>query len=112
VGALLQVSDYTVSKTFLPAYDGIGNVMALYDADGGSTAAVVYEYSPFGEPLRTTINSNLSQAVKDALAAQPFRFSTKFTDTESGPRLLWEALLLAEPGRFISRDPIEESGRT
>ena len=82
------------------AYDGNGNVLALLKAADGSLSAR-YEYGPFGEPLRWT----------GALAeAQPFRFSTKWTDAETG--LLYYGYRYYNPttGRWLSRDPIEERG--
>ncbi|MCZ7640943.1 MAG: hypothetical protein M5U12_35755 [Verrucomicrobia bacterium] len=60
-----------------------------------------YEYGPFGEPVRVT----------GALAAaQPFRFSTKWTDAETG--LLYYGYRYYNPttGRWVSRDPIGEQG--
>jgi RHS repeat-associated protein len=105
VGALLQVRDDFKSRTWLPTYDGNGNVVSLLDAETGSTASIaaVFEYGPFGEPIRTQINDADAQDV-------PFRFSTKFTDVETG--LVYYGLRYYSPalGRFINRDPIEERG--
>ena len=71
VGGLLMVKDGT--KTYFPAYDGNGNVSALLDSADGSLDAK-YEYGAFGEPLRVG---------GTAIAADnPFRFSTKYTDTD------------------------------
>jgi RHS repeat-associated protein len=102
VGALLQIADHATGKTYLPGYDANGNVASLVNADTGATAAA-YEYSPFGEPLR-------SQTIDSTIADQPFRFSTKFTDLETGlvyyGRRYYDPLL----GRFICRDPKEELG--
>lgn len=104
VGALLQIRDHALSRTWLPAYDGNGNVSALLDAEAGSaTIAAVYEYGPFGEPLRAEI--------RDADATDiSFRFSTKFTDAETG--LVYYGLRYYSPtlGKFINQDPISESG--
>ncbi len=101
VGALLQIHDHTgTGKTLLPAYDGNGNVTALLNADTGALEAA-YEYDPFGNPLRAE-----GTYAKD----NPFRFSTKFTDNETG--LVYYGLRYYSPslGRFINRDPIDESG--
>jgi len=60
-----------------------------------------YEYGPFGEPLR----------VSGAMAGQnPFRFSTKYTDDETG--LVYYGYRYYNPstGRWINRDPISEKG--
>ncbi|HWA28929.1 MAG TPA: RHS repeat-associated core domain-containing protein [Lacunisphaera sp.] len=104
VGALLQIRDHALSRTWLPAYDGNGNVIALLDSEAGSAAiAAVYEYGPFGEPLRTEIRDNDAAAVS-------FRFSTKFTDAETGLVCYGHRYYSATLGRFINRDPIEEDG--
>jgi RHS repeat-associated protein len=60
-----------------------------------------YEYGPFGEPLR----------VSGAMVGQnPFRFSTKYKDAETG--LVYYGYRYYNPsmGRWISRDPIGEIG--
>jgi RHS repeat-associated protein len=102
VGALLQIADHPSGKTYLPAYDGNGNIAALLNASTGSVAAA-YEYSPFGEPLRT-------QTSDQSVADNPFRFSTRYTDVETGLVYYGHRYYDAKNGRFINRDPIEESG--
>ena len=60
-----------------------------------------YEYGPFGEPLRAT----------GALAKiNPFRFSTKYEDNETGLLYYGYRYYTAATGRWLSRDPIEEEG--
>ena len=102
VGALLQIADHASGKIFLPTYDGNGNVAALLNASTG-TAGAIYEYSPYGEPLRVQVNDAV-------LADQPFRFSTKFTDVETGLVYYGHRYYQPRTGRFLNRDPIEESG--
>lgn len=100
VGGLVLISDAASGGSYAPAYDGNGNVTALVSMDSGAVAAT-YEYGPFGEPLR----------VSGAMAGQnPFRFSTKYTDDETG--LLYYGYRYYNPttGRWISRDPIDEDG--
>ena len=99
VGGLLMVKEG--SKTYFPAYDGNGNVSALLDSADGSLDAK-YEYGAFGEPLRVG-----GTAIAED---NPFRFSTKYTDTESG--LVYYGFRYYSPslGRFLNRDPIEELG--
>ena len=99
VGGLLMVKDGT--KTYFPAYDGNGNLLALLDSADGSLDAK-YEYGAFGEPLRVG---------GTAIAADnPFRFSTKYTDVESG--LVYYGFRYYSPslGRFLNRDPLGEAG--
>lgn len=102
VGALLQIADHTSGKTYLPSYDGNGNIAALFDGDSANgTIAAAYEYSPYGEFLRCE-----GSYAKE----NPFRFSTKFTDNETG--LVYYGLRYYSPsqGRFLGRDPIAEQG--
>ena len=99
VGGLLMIKDG--SQVYFPGYDGNGNVSGLVDSADGSLDAK-YEYGAFGEPLRvsgTTI-----------AADNPFRYSTKYTDEESG--LVYYGFRYYSPslGRFLNRDPIGELG--
>jgi RHS repeat-associated protein len=99
VGGLLMVREHAASATHFVGVDGNGNVTALVKTDGSVTAR--YEYSPFGESIRTT---------GPAATLNPFRWSTKFTDEESG--LIYYGYRYYSPtlGRWIGRDPIEEQG--
>jgi RHS repeat-associated protein len=109
VGALVQIVDHANGRTYFPTYDGSGDVAALVDQADGALAAI-YEYSPFGEPLRAEVKSSRTADQKAYVRQQPFRFSTKWTDAESG--LVYYGYRYYSPslGRFINRDPIEEAG--
>jgi RHS repeat-associated protein len=100
VGGLLAVIDATTSTIHQPYYDGNGNIHALVNRSTGAVTAA-YEYSAFGETLRAT--GSFAQG-------NPFRFSSKYTDDESG--LLYYGRRYYDPhlGRFVGRDPIEEKG--
>lgn len=101
VGALVQITQHAgTAASYLPTYDANGNVVSLINAATGALVAA-YEYSPFGELLR---------AEGSYAASNPFRFSTKFTDDESG--LVYYGARYYSPslGRFINRDPIAEQG--
>jgi len=100
VGALIQITDHGASTAYFPTYDGNGNIASLLRASDGTVVAK-YEYSPFGELLRTE---------GSYAANNPFRFSTKFTDDESG--LVYYGARYYSPSlsRFINRDPIAEQG--
>ena len=97
VGGLLAIHE--AGESYLPAYDGNGNVMALVKSSDQSIAAR-YEYGPFGETL----------VAQESGISNPFRFSTKFQDGESG--LYYYGYRYYDPvtGRWPSRDPIEEEG--
>lgn len=102
VGALLQIADHAAGKAYFPTYDGNGNLTALLNATTGAVAAA-YEYSPFGEPVRT-------QTIDSAVADQPFRFSTKYTDMETGLVYYGRRYYDPKTGRWLGRDPKEELG--
>lgn len=101
IGGLLLVTYHTSPAiSAFAGYDGNGNVTVLVDADA-LFATARYEYSPFGETLRAT---------GPLAKINPFRFSTKFADDESG--LLNYGYRYYSPGlgRWVGRDPIEEVG--
>jgi RHS repeat-associated protein len=102
VGALLQIADYVSGRSYFPTYDGNGNVVSLISAATGAIAAV-YEYSPYGEALRSEVRDN-------AVADQPWRFSTRYYDLEI--KLFYYGRRYYDPktGRWLSRDPKEELG--
>jgi RHS repeat-associated protein len=100
IGALLQITDATTGTRYLPTYDGNGNVATLVNATTGGLGAS-YEYNAFGEPLR----ANGAYA-----KTNPIRFSTKYTDNETGLIYYGKRYYDARNGRFINRDPIEERG--
>lgn len=98
IGGLLMIQQDTLS--YVPAYDAGGNVHALIRTSDGSIQAT-YEYDAFGNTLRE---------LGTYAASNSFRYSTKFTDTETG--LVYFGLRYYSPalGRFITRDPISERG--
>jgi RHS repeat-associated protein len=98
VGGLLAVN--TGTATYLPAFDGNGNLSALVDSASGTSVAE-YEYGPFGEPLRVT---------GPAAAANSFRYSTKYTDAETGLVYYGYRYYCPSTGRWLSRDPIGVRG--
>jgi len=100
IGALVQIAEHSSGTTYLPAYDGNGNVATLLNGSSGAAVAT-YEYSPFGEFLRCE---------GDYAADNPFRFSTKFFDSETGLVYFGHRFYSPGLGRFVNRDPIEEQG--
>ncbi len=84
----------------MAVHDGNGNIMGLTDRSTGTVNAA-YEYSPFGETLRST-----------GLYAQqnPFRFSSQYTDDETGLICYGRRYYDPKTGRWFSRDPKEELG--
>jgi RHS repeat-associated protein len=98
VGGLLAMVEEGGSHLY--AYDANGNVGQVVKASDGSLAAA-YEYDPFG---RLTASSG------GMAEANPFRFSTKYFDGESGFYYYGYRYYAVALGRWVSRDPIEEEG--
>ena len=102
VGGLLQieVEEGGEVSTLLPLYDGHGDVVALFDK-GLRQITGEYQYGPFGE----TVSLSGSAATTCA-----FRFSTKYTDIETG--LVYYGYRFYDPrtGSWMSRDPQGEAG--
>jgi len=101
VGGLLWICNFQspIGHHFA-AYDGNGNVVALVSATAGTETAR-YEYGPFGEPIRV---SGL------AATLNPFRFSTKRTCNTTDLVLYEYRAYSPCLGRWMSRDPVEETG--
>jgi RHS repeat-associated protein len=99
VGGLLVATGSGINPQFY-CYDGNGNVLVLLRAtDGKETAR--YEYGPFGETL-------LATGIRSG--DNPFRFSTKFCDTETGQLYYGYRFYNGSVGRWLSRDPLYEEG--
>ncbi len=99
VGGLLATSLASGSAHFM-ASDGNGNVFATINAADGTHYAR-FEYNPFG--------GNTS-ATGAALPLLPFRFSTKYQNTETGLYYYGSRFYNPKTGWWINRDPIEEEG--
>jgi RHS repeat-associated protein len=100
VGGLLAVMQSGANAgSYLYAYDANGNILGLVNNQSASVAT--YEYGPFGEVVRSS---------GPLAGVNPFGFSTKYIDAENG--LDYYGLRYYNPstGRWISRDPIEETG--
>ncbi|GDY23534.1 hypothetical protein LBMAG56_48810 [Verrucomicrobiota bacterium] len=101
IGGLLSIANFQSQITSqLVCSDANGNVTALVNAGSGQPSAR-YDYAPFGELLR---------ASGEAAGLNPFRFSTKYGDAETG--LIYYGYRYYSPGtgRWINRDPLEEEG--
>jgi RHS repeat-associated protein len=92
-------------KTDLPAdltyyhADANGNITTLLATNGIPLASYVYD--PFGNPITAT-----GPLADD----NPFRFSSKYTDGESGLVYYGYRFYSSEMGRWQSKDPIDEAG--
>ena len=98
VGGLLLVDEG--GNRYQAGYDGNGNVTTLVNAATGAIASS-YEYDPFGNTLKAT---------GDYANTNPFRFSTKYTDQESGLVYYGYRFYNPQTGKWLSKDPLEEAG--
>jgi RHS repeat-associated protein len=95
IGGLLNLRVGGIDISYL--YDGKGNVTALQDATQNIVAA--YRYDEFGNLMAKT--GTLDQA---------FMFSTKRYDVQTGLSYFGYRFYSPAIGKWITRDPIEESG--
>gem|GEM_PF-5396817 len=89
------------ASSHAPCYDGNGNVTELINLANSSLSAR-YEYGAFGETISVD-----GGAVAEA---NPFRFSTKYLDAETGFYNYTHRYYDAVNGRWLSIDPIKEQG--
>ena len=110
IGGLLAVYDTrgtpgtTDDFHYAFAYDGNGNVVQVLDWSASSaTAAIVakYEYDPYG---------NVVAQAGDYAERNPFRFSTKQWDDETGFGYWEQRYYSPGLGPWINRDPIGGRG--
>ena len=94
VGGLVAVT--TADGTYLPAFDGNGNVCQYIDATNGTVVAH-REYSAFGETITSTGSKKNDFA---------HWFSTKRLDAETGLCYYGYRYYDPETGRWTSREPL------
>ena len=87
------------NEVYVPLYDGHGNVMQYIDKQGIVVAS--YAYDAFGNTIRK------SGVKADELK---MRFSTKYSDDESGLYYFGRRFYSPRLARWLTRDPIEEDG--
>ena len=113
VGGLLAMQDVQDPNdpnddlSYVYFYDANGNVGQVVDLshdpnDPAGAIVAKYEYDPYGN--RTNDDPNAPEV------DQPFRFSTKYFDTETGLSYFGGRYYNASLGRWINRDPIGELG--
>jgi len=105
-----QVRD---SLNYLYFYDGNGDVGQMVEwrpdltdppgAWASERLVAHYEYDPYG---------NITAQFGYYAASNPIRFSTKYLDAETGLSYFGHRYYAPGLGRWISRDPIEETGHT
>ncbi|MBK8915520.1 MAG: hypothetical protein IPM64_13155 [Phycisphaerales bacterium] len=74
--------------------------------------AAKYEYDPYGNIVGPDADGdgNIAEEAGPYAATNPFRFSTKFLDAETGLYYYGYRYYSPRLGRWISRDPITEHG--
>ncbi|MBU0617448.1 MAG: RHS repeat-associated core domain-containing protein, partial [Planctomycetes bacterium] len=106
IGGLLATEDVAGSKDYLYLYDANGNVGQVLDASDGSIAAK-YEYDAYGNNL---LDPTDEQESGPYAADNPFRFSTKYWDDETGLGYWGHRYYSPRLGRWMKRDPASEAG--
>ncbi len=101
IGGLLSVSVAGVGDPgpFFPSYDANGNIAAYTSTNG--TLVARYDYDAYGSLLAQ------SGSLVDVFV---YKFSTKYTDAETGLVYYGYRFYTPELGRWLSRDPSQERG--
>jgi RHS repeat-associated protein len=113
IGGLLAVEDANATPSdpgddlrYLYFYDANGNVGQLADLADGSVDAK-YEYNAYGSALLDPFDVNVSGPYA---STNPYRFSTKYLDAETGMYNYGYRYYHSSSGRWLNRDPIGEEG--
>ncbi len=108
IGGLLAIEDVNAgggsANSYWYFYDANGNVSQLIKASDRSLA-VHYEYDPYGNTI-AAIDVDTSGYVN----VNSIRFSTKWLDTITGKYYYIFRYYSPRLGRWLSRDPVQESG--
>ncbi|MEI7881587.1 MAG: RHS repeat-associated core domain-containing protein, partial [bacterium] len=88
------------STTVFYLFDANGNVGQLVSTNGSILAR--YEYDPYGKLIKDVADSSVR--------SNPFKFSTKYLDAETGLYYYGYRYYQPETGRWLSNDPIGISG--
>ena len=103
VGGLLAMTRHArgdqPAESYWATSDLNGNVIGLLATS--STKTAVYDYDPFGQPIRVN---------EPEAGLNPVRFSSKYTDAETGLCYYGYRYYSPEMGRWLGRDPIGERG--
>ncbi|WP_068471428.1 RHS repeat-associated core domain-containing protein [Candidatus Protochlamydia phocaeensis] len=89
-------------KVFAPIHDHQGSVRCLLEAETGQVAEF-YRYSAFGQEQ---VFDKHAQIQEGSLIGNPWRFSSKRIDEETGLILFGKRYYAPETGRWISPDPL------
>lgn len=92
------------NTVYAPIHDLHGNVVCLLDANTGNVKEF-YRYTAFGEESLFNEDGNATQ-----VAMNPWRFSSKRTDSETGYIYFGRRYYDSQLGRWITPDPIGFEG--
>ena len=98
-GGLLLIRETRgeIEEDYYPLYDGTGHVTGLADSSGNLLAE--YWWGPFGE---------LIEAKGEMAQANPWRYGTKYFDSETGLYYFGHRYYDPVSGQFLSREPLGE----
>ena len=109
IGGLLAftVTSNNVEKIYLPVSDASGNIHKIVDAATGAAVAE-YAYDPYGKPVTEAFPNSSIPAF--AQFSCPFRFQSKYYDTETGLYNFGYRYYDPASCKWLCRDPLQEQG--
>lgn len=99
IGAAIALEINT--QLYVPIHDHNGNVRVLMDSNGA--AIETYRYTTFGEE---TIYDSEGNAVEKSVVGNPWRFSSKHVDDETGFIYFGRRYYAPDIGRWVTPDPL------
>ena len=100
IGGLVEVENISLNRNYVCLNDDNGNVVTLADVNTGQVTGE-FTYSAFGRLLNV---------IGPDAASHPFRFSSKYYDSEINAYYYGIRYYLPSLGRWLNRDPISETG--
>lgn len=98
----IEIADEAGVKTFAPIHNHLGSVVCLVDPDT-QTPVELYRYSAFGKEHLYDDDGALST---ESNVGNPWRFSSKHTDSKSGMVYFGKRYYDPSLGRWITKDPL------
>ncbi len=94
--------DISVNEKYYYHYDGLGSVTALSDSSGDVVEK--YEYDVYGKPIIRDLNDSVLSV---SSVANPYYFTGRRLDYETGLYYYRYRYYSAETGRFLQTDPLD-----
>lgn len=101
IGSAIAIE--TGGQVYIPLYDCRGSISCLVDSKEGQVCEF-YHYTAFGEE---TIFNKQSEIISSSRLGNPWRYSSKRVDQETGLLFFGQRYYLPKVGRWMTTDPLK-----